>query len=224
MIELDIPCGLRYLPGGLVGMAGIQGYFLLRADQTARISANAAKDAAMAAIKATEFTRKTFIAANRQKLIVRDVVMWQNSTFQSTFDGEFEGLKEGDKIQGHLVVVNIGGIDATIEFIDKMFYWTKSRLPMVRPYDEHTIHKLNPTIVLPAGEGRQTSPISCNKPMGPEARDVTTRKDKWRLYVMGWIRYRDELGTQTHMKFCREWQYPEERFSAINDPHYESEQ
>jgi hypothetical protein len=65
-------------------------------------------------------TRKAFVAANRPKLIVRDVVVWQASTFESTFIGDFEGFKEGEKLAGHLVVVNVGGTDATIEFIDKM--------------------------------------------------------------------------------------------------------
>ena len=167
--------------------------------------------------------RDAFIAANRPKLIVRDVIVWQPSTFESTFSGDFEGFKEGEKLTGHLVIVNIGGTPAKIEFIDKIAFWTKTRLPLRRPYDGRAVERVDPPIIVPAGEGRQIVSISCARPMGPEAKDVTTRQDGWRLYIMGWIRYRDDLGVQTHMKFCREWQYPDERFRAVSDDHYESE-
>jgi hypothetical protein len=85
------------------------------------------------------FTREAFIAANRPKLIVRGIVVYQPSTFESAFSGDFEGFKEGEKVNGHLFVVNIGGTSATIEFIDKMAYWTQGRLPMRRPYENRTI-------------------------------------------------------------------------------------
>jgi hypothetical protein len=44
----------------------------------------------------------------------------------------------------------------------------------------------------------------------------------WKIYVMGWIRYRDGAGTERFMGFCRERQ-ANGRFKPVSDPDYEWE-
>jgi hypothetical protein len=42
-----------------------------------------------------------------------------------------------------------------------------------------------------------------------------------KLYVMGWIRYRDDRNVIRETRFCRRWNNSERRFGAINDSDYE---
>jgi hypothetical protein len=232
----------------LVIVSAVQMFFLIRADRTARIiaqaasmSANAARDTAEKMIRATDLAEKQmlmselqadiqkkqhalgrlqFLAAHRPRLRVRHV---------SVDDAALIGNRalmsnHGKEIKGSLVVVNTGGTKATIVDSRYRIYFSNDGLPVSAPYDTNfRTSLLSPGQVLDIGE-------SCAAPILDEIIVDSGKKDGvnlreferggWQLYVMGQIRYQDEGGADRVMGFCR-LRHSDGRFRAVNDSDYE---
>jgi hypothetical protein len=124
-------------------------------------------------------------------------------------------------------VVNIGGTVARVTEGDCRVYWTEQGLPMERPYEGQVIETVIPPYKLEAGQSNPVSFQSRNT-MGPEGDDIRMFASNWRLYVMGWIAYTDDLNNPRRTAFCREYrQIPhsaEGRFFPIDDLDYEHEE
>jgi hypothetical protein len=136
-------------------------------------------------------------------------------------------FQPGTLVSGQFYVVNIGGTVARIGEGDCRVYWTAQGLPMERPYEGQVLENPVPPIKLEAG---QSTPIvfQSQQVMGSEGEDIRTFAAGWRLYVMGWIAYTDDLNNPRRTAFCREYrQVPGSsagRFFPIVDPDYEHQE
>jgi hypothetical protein len=204
---------------GQIVLFWIQLRYIRQSLKDAKIAADAAKESADTAREAIALTRNTFIAANRPKLIVLEVVVWQPSSFEKMCACEPYEFIPGEELRGHVELVNIGGTPANIEFMCQTISWTQKHLPMSPPYNTLSINRSE--MILAAGERHTWAGMKSRNPMGQEADAINVGGEGWRLYVMGWIRYTDDRKIILYTRFCRQLQYPERRFRAIDDPDYE---
>jgi hypothetical protein len=168
--------------------------------------------------------RLQFLATHRPRLQIRHVaVVHQGKTIgHPTFF-----FSHGTKVKGGLSVVNIGGSDATIVDTRYRIFFSNTGLPAEAPYDtDFRGNLLLPDQILKVGESCAT-PIEDTAVMEPPDRNGTQDirafdREGWKIYIMGWIRYRDEGGAERFMGFCRERQ-SDGRFRSISDPDYEWE-
>ena len=90
---------------------------------------------------------------------------------------------------------------------------------MSRPYEgENANDPIGAGAVLLPGESL-AGKFQSNDFLTQEASRV--REGNWPLYVMGWIEYADDAGTQRRTVFCRKYDGSERRFLAETDPDYE---
>jgi hypothetical protein len=215
---------LAVLTGGLVVVAACQGFFLIRADRTARISANAATSAVEAA-------SADFIASHPPKLRVRNIVI---NPPQTTDGRRLSMFAKGQVIRGQLFIVNVGGSRADILDGHCMVFWSKNGLPMRRPYEgqEDNLQAMSRTLL----SGQSTPVVFQSGAMvgdeGPTfGQKVIAGHD---LYVMGWVTYADRNNDVRRTTFCREYfaligpdekiAGPQGRFYVVNNPDYEYEE
>ena len=111
----DYTWWLAVLTAVLAAVSAGQGYFLLQADKTARIAAEAAK-------KSVETAQAEFIAAHRPQIRVRNIVVNQP---QSADGRKFPPFTPGHPISGQLFVVNVGGSRADILDGHCTVFWTR---------------------------------------------------------------------------------------------------
>lgn len=169
-----------------------------------------------------KLSRNEFTATHRPKLKVRHVRLRESVALPTAF------FNHGEDIDGSIVVVNVGGTKAKI--VDsryRIFFSQESVLPISTPYDRdyQTLFEIGHS--LDVGESR-TAPIVDKVIMkpAPPGIDVELRqfeRGRWKLYVMGWIRYQDEVGADRFMGFCRLRNNEDGRFRAVDDPDYEYE-
>jgi hypothetical protein len=147
--------------------------------------------------------RLQFLATHRPKLRVRHVSVadpalhiGHPTLFYST----------GEQVRGGLVVVNVGGSNATIIETRYRIFFSKTGLPITAPYDEDfRTNLLLPNYVMGSGESCAT-PITDTIIMDASHPDGTIEirpfeKGGWTIYVMGQIRYRDVPGQNVSWAF-----------------------
>jgi hypothetical protein len=178
--------------------------------------------------KSIDLARKEFVSTQRPKLRVRNITITQQGWMAGH---RFQLFREGEPISGQFFVSNIGGTAATITESFCMVFATSTGLPMRRPYEG----KDGNTIVAPRKlePGQSAVGIISADPLGPEAEDIVDFRGSWRLYIIGWIEYTDEMKTRRRTAFCRLWRYPggpdggtlDARFFPVDDePDYEHEE
>jgi len=177
--------------------------------------------------KQKEIMRQSEMVAHRPKLSVRNVVIkadirhWPNSA----------DMILGEMLNGQIYIVNRGGYEAQITDILVEIYQTdKEYLPMERPYEGKRGYG-NMSSPLLAG---QSTPFSfrLNEPISNDVRSrIIEGKDGKRLYVMGWIEYRDgryDIRSDTQLTrrtaFCRLFNPKTQRFIRVEDEDYEFEE
>jgi hypothetical protein len=167
--------------------------------------------------------RLQFLATHRPRLRVRHISINDpgNTIGLPTFF-----FDHGKEVRGGLVVVNVGGSNATIVETRHRIFFSKGGLPASAPYDENfQSNMLLPNQVLASGESCAT-PIRDTIVMERDNPGETTLRkfesEGWIIYVMGQIRYRDDGGAERFMGFCRVRQ-KDGRFRAVDDPDYEYE-
>jgi hypothetical protein len=139
---------LAILTGALVVASCIQGYFLLRADKTARISAYAARDAANASSVAAE-------ASIRQAKIAETALVQLERPYIFIFG--VRGIKQDSETQEFFVeytVANYGKMPAIIEAPHIGFDISESGEPPL-PTLMFDGHSLRTSPILQAGEERR---------------------------------------------------------------------
>jgi hypothetical protein len=120
---------------------------------------------------------------------------------------------------GQFYIVNLGGTKAIVRETHYEFYISTTRnLPAKRPWEGKDGVKCN--VVLNAGQSTpqvfgRMEPISAD-----EAYSLSIQKTY--LFLMGWIDYVDDLRIRRTTRFCRLYDAPSERFSAVEDTEYES--
>ena len=156
---------------------------------------------------ATELTRQSLILAQRPRLIVRNVEIDVGSLLQG----------EPVDFAGTLQLYNSGGSSARVSGVACKLYCF-DKLPMKAPFDP-PIQPSN--IELPPGfYGTRSFPSDFG------ANDFKTFKGivekTTGLYILGELRYSDDLGLPRTKRFCRLFDYEKERFFPIDDPDYET--
>lgn len=128
------------------------------------------------------------------------------------------GIQNGSLCMGQFTFGNQGGTRASIEEIDCLV-WAESEdgtLPARPPYIGRK--GIRPKILLDPGDSspwlfKRQTPLLESMPIGSGQKG---------LYVLGWIRYRDDAGFHRTTRFCRKWDHSTERFRIFKDPDYES--
>jgi hypothetical protein len=167
--------------------------------------------------------RLQFFATHRPRLRVRHVSIYDpgETTRLPTFF-----FSHGSEIKGGLVVVNIGGSNATIIETRHRIFFSKTGLPASAPYDEDfRPYMLLPDLIMASGESC-TTPITDTIVMEPDPEGVTRlrtfEREGWQIFVMGQIRYKDDGGAERFMGFCRV-RGSNGRFRPVDDIDYEYE-
>jgi len=197
---------------------------LRRTVRDAATAANAANASAEAAKLEAYAAQQMLVLTQRPKLRVRNVVVKYPVP---THRPPFRIFEPGQPISGQFYVVNIGGTVARIVVGDCRVYWTLQGLPMERPYEGQELETPVPPIKLEAGQSTLV-PFQSRQAMGPEGDDIGTFARGWRLYVMGWVEYTDDLNNPRRTTFCREYrQVPDTSFGSffpVDDRDYEHEE
>jgi hypothetical protein len=172
-----------------------------------------------AAKKQASLLEKSFLFTHRPKLIVRNVVIKRGIA-----DGKDDPFYENALLAGQFYVQNMGDSRATITESGCWLYWKQNEvslpgLPMRRPYEgKNGNNPLSVGAVLLPGESL-TAIFQSDDYLMTEAQRV--REGNWPLYVMGWIEYKDDAGTQRRIAFCRKYDGSKRRFVSETDPDYE---
>jgi hypothetical protein len=90
---------------------------------------------------------------------------------------------------------------------------------MIPPYNKLIIEKLDPFVILKAGERRTLGGLYGDPPNTGVHIDIINGTIK--LYAMGWIRYADGQNVTRETRFCRIWNASERRFGTVDNPDYE---
>ena len=149
--------------------------------------------------------RLQFFATHRPKLRVRHVSVADPAL---TIGHPTLFYQTGERVKGGLVVVNIGGSDATVVETRYRIFFSKTGLPISAPYDEDfRTDLLMPNQILKPGKSCAT-PIADTIRMDAINPDGVLKirpfeRDGWTIYVMGQIRYADGMGAERFMGFCR---------------------
>jgi len=127
-------------------------------------------------------------------------------------------------VSGQFYVANIGDGPATITESLCIVYWQKGLvLPMRRPYEGNDGNNPVAGKIEPGGrltavfQSKELLPISQIE-IGMMGYDYSP---SWRVYIMGWIEYSDDLGIGRRTAFCRRFDPTTNRFMPVDDPDYE---
>jgi len=217
-------CALAFVAVVQAGLFVWQLVLLNRSVRDAKTAANAANASAEAAKLQAYAAQQMLVLAQRPKLRVRNVVVKYPVP---TYRQPFKLFEPGQPVSDQFYIVNTGGTVARIAEGDCRVYWTKQDLPMERPYEGNVIETMIPRVKLEAGESLPIT-FQSRQAMGPEGDDIRTSAAGWRLYVMGWIQYTDDLNNQRRTAFCREYRSVHTgtrgRFFPVADPDYEHEE
>jgi hypothetical protein len=166
----------------------------------------------------TRISRDTLVQTHRPLLRVRNVVVrLPTGTVACT-----ELFQPNFPVSGQLYVANIGGTRATIIESHIEVFWNRATLPMERPYEGKVGNNKIPPGTVEAG--CSTVGVFSSETILPPDSQIRLCGLGWKIYVMGWITYRDDIGTRRETAFCREWRMPAERFFAVQDRDYEHEE
>lgn len=159
-----------------------------------------------------------------QGFAVRNIVVKQSTPIGGVKPTLFA---QGTYIGGQFYIENVGGTRAYILESHCQVFWTDKGLPMERPYEGKDPNiPISRDCELQAG---QSMPIifQSERLMDDRADDILAGNSYWKIYVMGWIAYGDDLGIRRRTAFCREYRgalnAAEGRFYPVGDSDYEQE-
>ena len=168
---------LAIFTGVLSTFGLLQIFFLIRADQTTRLAAQAAE-------KATRTAQAEFIASHRPQLRVGNIVVERPETKGDLFI-------PGRHVTGTFSITNIGGSRADILSGHCAIFWSNSGLPMPRPYDDAVDNLQTPERTLLSGQSTTAQFRSAAKmPSGVAATIGMKTMGAFTVYVMGCVRSR----------------------------------
>ena len=172
---------LAVFTGLLVGVSTVQGYFLLRADKTARISAETAR-------ASIALARDEFISTHRPRLIV----------YSLDFIG---GTPESDDVEGPIRVglhyVNAGDSLAKVKQVGtKLVHLLKPAMPTGIVFE---VENIDPPLEVKSG--RHAFRITVDA-FDQERFLFNSAADGYSLVCLGYIVYSDESGTDRQVGFA----------------------
>ncbi len=151
--------------------------------------------------------RKKLLTENRPRLGIRSL------SLARTAEGTL--FEEGQFITGSLVIVNKGGIDATIVESGYRFFISSHGLPMTPPINGPEMREMYLPVKDPiAGFGSCLIPIKSDKILDCHGTNITAGRIQ--LYIMGFIGYSDWDGVKrftgsVSASFVRQSQNPKDR-------------
>ncbi|MCA3003296.1 MAG: hypothetical protein ACK5RJ_12235 [Burkholderiales bacterium] len=185
-------------------------------------TAAAAAQSAQASVAVAEDAGRTnhaaFIAANRPKLIIRNIDAVPRAT----------GVNAGLAIQVEYEIVNLGNTTATITEISHRLWKPKNpeRLPAKPPYQA----VVYPKLVVPPGysgyqlkvEGEEAENFFFHQAFAEEGDKIGDTFLKYADYfLLGYIEYTDQAGRVRRTGFLRRLDLATGRFTAMDFPDYE---
>ncbi|MHB8268811.1 hypothetical protein [Bradyrhizobium sp.] len=168
---------LAWFTGALVAVAGIQGYFLLRADGTARIAANAATLSANAAV-----------AVERPQLLIAKINLKQYTTTKGALSGPIQSWRCRYDIE------NYGKTPAILEFSSVNLRYLQG-LPADPPYKE-----LKPWRDRLIYSKEATGDLSVALPT--EDTPHLGSSEGFELFLFGYFIFEDVFGKRRKTGFC----------------------
>jgi hypothetical protein len=166
-----------------------------------------------------DLARDEFISTQRPRIIIRQIAIWHPAGFDNFINGEPFQFIADEKIRGRVFIANVGATRAMVDFFCNIFYWKEPSFPMLYPYDTLEILRQEPPIILEGGR-RMTLHGLAGGPLSKSVID-NIGIEKTKLYVMGWVRYRDDRNVIRETRFCRLWNNSERRFTVVDNPDYE---
>jgi hypothetical protein len=176
--------------------------------------------------KSIELARKEFVCSQRPRLRVRNIIVSHPPKFPRKASPIFT---TGKHLKCEFFVSNIGGTPAEITESLAMIFQSSCGLPMRRPYEGRNGNLLVPLGSLAPGQSAPLGFLS-EEAIGNGAETIGTKViSAVRLFVMGWIEYRDDIGIVRKTAFCREfkrgppdWDFG--RFRRVGNRDYEHEE
>jgi hypothetical protein len=173
------------------------------AAEATRVAADAARKSADAATIAANAAKASFVAVNRPKLIVRHVELFP--------------LDAHKPVSIRYMWANIGGTPGHL-FESNSTVLLGDELPPIPDYtkgrkDEHAPTKLG------TGQFTVTSGQGSEPLLQPQIAGIESGTAK--LFLYGYVKYKDDAGTEWLTAFCRRYNPRTKRFEKENDPDYE---
>jgi hypothetical protein len=173
-----------------------------------------------------DLARKEFISSQRPRLRVRNIIVWNSPpSLHPRLRNDF--FTAGEIPQVQFYVANVGGTDAMIAGALAIVYKSRDGLPMKRPYEGNSGNLSLPQS--PIGPGQSVPfQFKSDEAIGHGAETIGSNVvQKLRLFVMGWVEYRDDIGIIRRTAFCREfergpWDYG--GFGRVENEDYEHEE
>jgi hypothetical protein len=164
---------------------------------------------------ATALTKDSIILTHRPKLVVRAFYV----------HGGMSAFKEGSTVEGAFEISNIGGTRAKVTEIHATAMML-GFLPMKRPYEGVDNQWRSGSKYLRPGESMQGAFRRDDGILqqGDVSEIVGPSSNSRSLYVIGFIRYDDELDPPTPHRtvFCRRFDRKTVRFTPVEDEDYEN--
>ena len=189
---------------------------------------SATRRAAEAAADQAKVARDEFLLVHRPRIHVRNIVVHQQDSTPYVMREDFFRLNE--QVRGQFYIANRGDVDAWVTEILTIVRWFGvSHLPMERPYEGRVGDKYASPIRIPAGRSHPRT-FASTKLMDNAAFNILAGT-KGRLYVMGFVEYRDRreiirgMGSRTYRTaYCRVFDPATRRFVPVEDADYEHEE
>lgn len=198
---------------GVLAIVSIgQGYFLLRADRNAR--------------DAIELANREFVSAHPPRIIVRRVSLDEGSGSAAG------GISRPWKIE--YIIANTGLGKATVFEGNATVAVLENGLPAKPPFDDGI--DLPYPITLETGQSTPESvyledailaavrnkiaTASWDKPASEVLGKPVSATPNC-IYFLGYLLYRDDIGTVRRTAFCRLYDFRTKRFTIVQDPDYE---
>lgn len=162
---------------------------------------------------------RQLIIDKRPRLSVRSVLLHSEITPRWPPLHLFAGDK---RAEGHFEAVNTGGTPATIVRVRCEVWWRNTSLQMRPPPCGGDNLPGVAALKLTAGQAAEIG-FTSDREIGDAGMCVRLGWDDYRLWVVGWIDYDDDLGTRRRTRFCRRWNHETGGFVRETDPDYETE-
>jgi hypothetical protein len=169
--------------------------------------------------RSIELARADFLANQRPKLHVRNIVVHRYPRRQIPPVPLFQG---GSTVSGQLYVSNVGGTPATLREYLILVYWSQDELPMERPYEGEDGVK-SETRIEPGTSRTLLFESKEWMEVGAGAA-IRSGDGAWKLWVMGWVEYDDDLKVTRRTAFCRRFDKRVQRINIVEDNDYDHEE
>ncbi len=197
----------------------VQIRFLTRADETARIAADASRKQAATGAEQFELSRQEAAYTRRPHFRVR---------FARLVEVDGVALAKGRPVSVMLDVLNNGQADAVIQASHLEIFWNDKGLPTSFPYipdmpfNHFASGGENKRHVIHAGGGTQFVKVQGYRLMDERVTDIKLGMSGWTLYLLGWIGCRrPDDKYNRFFDFALQFKPETGRFLPVeNDPDY----